>query len=63
MQEVLGNEDEEIEHFQSMCIVYAFKKTKFIEELKRLSEIVEKLTWNAAARVAQMHSQLQLAQE
>lgn len=55
--EVLKKADEQIDHFRSKFIAHAFKKTKFMEELK-LSEKISEVTWDAIVRVARMQSQL-----
>lgn len=44
--------EEEIDHFRSKCVIHAFKKTKFMEELKKLLEKIFEVTWDVAVKVA-----------
>lgn len=52
---------EEIEHFRSNCNIHIFKKTKFKEEMKKLSEKISRVAWDAAIKMAQVQSQLSSA--
>lgn len=49
-QEAFKKVDEEIEHFQLVGKVHVFEKVKFTKELKRLSEMAERVSWDAATK-------------